>query len=157
MAYPVPREHQNAGKIFPGVLVIHPNGCPLAFQLAAVVSRRHQGGRFRGPDAEHPAVGIAVEVHERGLAFQRLIALNHFSGHGHIQRTDGFQGFHRPEFVIGSEGSARIGQIDEQDFAKLILCEIRDADDQRVAVLAGPYVAGRVTEIVQEGSGIACS
>lgn len=77
-----------------------------------------------GRDAEHPAVGIAVEVHERGLAFQCLIALNHFSGHGHIQRTDGFQGFHRPEFVIGSEGSARIGQIDEQDFAKLILCEI---------------------------------
>lgn len=103
-----------------------------------------------GRDAEHPAVGIAVEVHERWLAFQRLIAFNHFSGHGHIQRTDGLQGFHRPEFVIGSEGSARIGQIDEQDFAKLILCEIRDADDQRVAVLAGPYVAGRVTEIFRK-------
>lgn len=106
---------------------------------------------------EHPAVGIAVEVHERGLAFQCLIALNHFSGHGHIQRTDGFQGFHRPEFVIGSEGSARIGQIDEQDFAKLILCEIRDADDPACRRPCGPIRGGPCNRDLQEGSGIACS
>ena len=144
MGYPVPREHKNAGEIFPGVFVFI-EWMPVSLPAGCGSQPPSSGRAFPWAGCGHPAVGIAVEVHERWLAFQRLIAFNHFSGHGHIQRTDGLQGFHRPEFVIGSEGSARIGQIDEQDFAKLILCEIRDADDQRVAVLAGPYVAGRVT------------
>src|SRR2546426_2798055 len=64
-----------------------------------------------GPDLDHPARAIRVAVHERGIAFERLVYLGHGPREGCVQLRDGLHRLDRAERVATIEAVKAVSEL----------------------------------------------
>src|SRR3989475_9677917 len=81
-----------------------------------------------GPELDHPARAIRVAVHERGIAFERLVYLGHGPREGCVQLRDGLHRLDRAERVATPEAGAHLGQVYVRDVPELALRVVGDPD-----------------------------
>src|SRR5690606_13703535 len=89
-----------------------------ALEQVVVGGGVHQGVEFSRVaelDLEEPAGAGGVGVGQRGVVAQGFVDFGDFAGDGHVDVSGGLHGLDHTGHILGFEGGADGGQVDEHD------------------------------------------
>jgi hypothetical protein len=90
---------------------------------------------------------VGVLVDELGLRGEVGVHLQDLARHRREQLGYGLDRLDRPELLARGQGPARLGQLEEDDVAELVLRIVGDADPAAVTVDTDPLVILGVAEL----------
>jgi len=99
-------------------------------------------------DLDHPPSAVGVRVHQFTLGSEGLIDFHHFPADGRIDIAHGLDALDRTKSLLGTEGSADVGEVHIDHITQFALGVIGDADRGHIAFDADPFMALGVLQII---------